>query len=333
MMDHRSAVNGAGMAFGIAPRYWSVMESSRLSLLASLVVFLAGAFWGLYWLPVRGIAGLGLSGAWGSVAAGLAGTLVLLPFAWRARAALRRADKLALAATALGGFSFFLYSVSYIYGQVAIVVILFFLAPVWATLLGRWWMGWPITRIRLLVLVCGLAGLAMMLGGDGALPVPRALGEWLGLLAGLFWAVASIGIRVRPTMPPVAGAFVFVGGAFGGGLVLAPFLSGWPGLAGPAGLAGLVGGVVVTGAFWWACLLIGIMWATPKLDPARTSILLMVEVPVAALSAAILISDHLTAPQIIGGALVVAAGLLEVVPARRARAISHVSARRGVHRR
>lgn len=319
MMDRSCAVNGAGMAFRTTRRYSSDMESSRLSLLASLIVLLSGSFWGLYWLPVRQIAELGLSGAWGSVAAGLAGTLVLLPFAWRARVELRQADKVALAATALGGFSFFLYSVSYVYGQVAVVVILFFLAPVWATLLGRWWMGWPITRMRLLVLVCGLAGLATILGGDGALPVPRAVGEWLGLLAGLGWAIASIGIRVRPAMPPIAGAFVFVGGAFGGGLLLAPFLSGWPDLGGVVDLAGLALGVLVTGAFWWACLLIGIMWATPRLDPARTSILLMVEVPVAALSAAILISEELTATQLIGGALVVAAGILEVIPARRAR--------------
>jgi drug/metabolite transporter (DMT)-like permease len=307
------------MAFDKTRRYRSEMESSRRLLLASLIVLLSGFFWGLYWLPVRQIADLGLSGAWGSVAAGLAGTLVLLPFAWRARVALRQADLVALAATALGGFSFFLYSVSYVYGQVAVVVILFFLSPVWATLLGRWWMGWPITRMRLLVLVCGIAGLGIMLGGDGALPVPRALGEWLGLLAGLSWAIASIGIRVRPAMPPLAGAFAFVGGAFGGGLVLAPFLSGWPDLGGVTASVGLALAVLVTGAFWWACLLIGIMWATPRLDPARTSILLMVEVPVAALSAAILIGEQLTTPQMIGGALVVAAGLLEVIPARRAR--------------
>ncbi len=299
------------------------MDMSRLVLFASLIVLVSGFFWGLYWMPVRQIEGLGLSGAWGSVAAGLAGTLVLLPFAWRARAVLLRADPLALASTALGGFAFFLYSVSYVYGQVAVVVILFFLAPVWATLLGRWWMGWPITPMRVLVLVFGLAGLAVMLGGKGGLPVPRAVGEWLGLLAGLCWAVASIGIRVRPALPPVDGGFVFVGGAFLGGLCLAPFLGGGPDLSAVPDLPALGFWVLVTGAFWWAGLLIGIMWATPKLDPARTSILLMVEVPVAAVSAAILIGDHLTLPQMIGGMLVIVAGVIEVLPSR-------ALARRGV---
>ncbi|SFS09099.1 DMT family transporter [Yoonia litorea] len=293
------------------------MDMSRAVLLSSLIVLVSGVFWGLYWMPVREIEDLGLRGAWGSVAAGLAGTLVLAPFGWKARRTLLAADRLALASTALGGFAFLLYSVSYVYGQVAVVVILFFLAPVWATLLGRWWMGWPITPMRVLVLICGLAGLAVMLGGEGNLPIPRAIGEWLGLLAGLCWAVASIGIRVRPPLPPVGGGFVFVGGAFLGGLCLAPLLSGPPDVADIAAPVSLMAVVFATGAFWWACLLIGIMWATPRLDPARTSILLMVEVPVAAVSAAVLIGEHLTTPQLIGGILVVAAGVLEVVPARR----------------
>ena len=295
------------------------MESSRRIFLASLIVFASGTFWGLYWLPVREIDGLGLIGAWGTVAIAAAGLLLLAPVAWINRRLLKQADGWALASTALGGFAFLLYSVSFLYGQVAVVVILFFLSPVWSTLIGRFWLGWPITRMRVLVLVFGLAGLAVMLGAEGAVPIPRSLGEWLGLASGFCWAVASTGLRIRPPVPPVSGAFVFVSGSFIGGLVLAPLLAPMPDVAAIEALGKLALWVLLTGALWWAAMLIGLMWAAPQLEPARTGILLMVEVPVAAVSAAIIVGEHLTAVQMIGGALVVIAGLLEVVPARKRR--------------
>ncbi|WP_254796928.1 hypothetical protein [Sulfitobacter albidus] len=62
------------------------------------------------------------------------------------------------------------------------------------------------------------------------------------------------------------------------------------------------------------------MWATARLDPARTGILLMSEVLIAALSAAVLAGEHLHPIEIAGGALVLLAGVLEVLPARRSRA-------------
>lgn len=295
------------------------MDAARLTFLASVMVLISGTVWGFYWLPVREIAAQGLTGAWGSVAIVGGAVLVLLPFAWAGRGALRRADLLGVLSVALGGFSFLLYSVSFLYGQVAVVVILFFLTPVWSTLIGRAFLGWPITRLRLLVLLFGLLGLAVMLGGEGLLPIPRSLGEWLGLVSGFLWSVASIGIRVRPALPSVPGAFVFAFGAFVGGLVLAPWLGDWPDLSAIAIPLSLTFWIIATGAFWWALMVVGLMWAAPKLDPARIGILHMIEVPVAAASAAIIVGEHLSAAELIGGALVVVAGMLEVWPARRKR--------------
>jgi drug/metabolite transporter (DMT)-like permease len=59
------------------------------------------------------------------------------------------------------------------------------------------------------------------------------------------------------------------------------------------------------------------MWATVRLEPARVGILLMTEVLVGAASAALLAHEHLARLEVIGGALVLCAGVLEVWPARR----------------
>jgi len=295
------------------------MDQNRRILFASLIILGSGTLWGLYWVPVREIAGLGLMAAWGSVAIAAAGLAFLAPFVWWRRPALALADRWALAATALGGFAFVLYSIGLVYGQVAVVVILFFLSPVWSTLIGRFMLGWPVTRMRLLVLVFGLAGLVLILGAQGVMPVPRAMGEWLGLASGFCWAVASTVLRIRPPVPPVSGAFVFLGGAFAGGLLVAPLLAPAPQLSGIVAVGPLVMWVAAAGILWWAIMLIGLMWATPQLEPARTGVLLMIEVPVAAVSATVIAAEHLSPPQMLGAVLVVLAGLLEVWPARRRR--------------
>ena len=63
------------------------------------------------------------------------------------------------------------------------------------------------------------------------------------------------------------------------------------------------------------------MWATVRLEPARVGILLMTEVLVGALSAALLADEHLRGMELVGGALVLLAGVLEVWPVRRRRAV------------
>lgn len=323
MIDPDGAVNGplglGHLALGRGAGYAGHMDATRGIILATLMVILAGILWGFYWLPVREVAALGLGGAWGTLAMVGAGTVFMTPFAWRGRRALAASSPVALISIALGGCAFLLYSVGFLYGRVAVIVILFYLTPVWSTLLGRILMGWPITQVRLLVLVLGVTGLGLMLGGDGTWPFPQSLGEWLALTSGVFWAIATLGIRVTSTAGPGESAFVFVAGAFLGGLVLAPFLEPFPDLQAIPHPWSMSVWVVLAGGFWWALPIGGLMWAATMLDPARVGILLMVEVFVAALSAAIIIGEHLSTAEIIGGTVVLIAGILEVWPVRKAK--------------
>ena len=85
-------------------------------------------FWGVYWATVRALADLGLAGAWGTLAITLAAAAALAPFALASRRRLAAADPLALASIALGGVGFALYSVVFLYGRVAIIILLWFLS-------------------------------------------------------------------------------------------------------------------------------------------------------------------------------------------------------------
>lgn len=289
------------------------MKDDRAIYLASALVVGTGALWGLYWLPVRRLADAGLPGAWGTLAAAMVAAVVMAPLAVLRWHELRRAPPRALFFTALGGAAFVLYSVGLLYGRVAIIILLFYLTPVWSTLIGRFVMGWRSPPTRTAAIVIGLAGLAIILGAGGGVMLPSSLGEWLALLSGVLWSVASTGIRVTPGMHAAEAGFVFVLGAFAGALVLAPFLAPVPaGVAvGPA-----LGWGIAAGALWWAAFMTALMWATSRLDPTRVGILLMSEVLVGALSGVMLAGEHLGPSELGGGALILAAALLELWPVR-----------------
>lgn len=295
----------------------NAMPRDRTTVLASLIVIVTGAFWGVYWLPVRRLAEIALPGAWGTLAIVVAAAALLAPAALKRPRRLTRADPLALAAIALGGAGFMLYSVGFVYGRVAIVILLFYLTPVWSTLIGRYLMGWPTPRLRLAAIAVGIAGLAMMLGAGGETPVPRGAGEWLALISGMLWSVATTGIRTKSNLGVVEAAFVFVLGAVAGALLLAPLLEPWPPGIAADSLFPTIGWTIAAGGLWWGLSVPGLMWAAARLEPARVGILLMTEVLVGALSAAMLAGERLEPLELGGGALVLCAGLLEIWPIRR----------------
>ena len=295
------------------------MESARTIFLASLIVVCFGMLWGFYWLPLRQIDGLGLTGPWGTVAIMVVAVVLLLPWGWRGRHALRGSHPMAIASLVLGGCSLLLYSLGLLYGRVGIIVILFYLTPIWSTLIGRYLFGWPITGARVAALLAGVVGLLLMLGAEGGMPVPHGLGEWLGLASGFFWAIASIGIKVKATAGPAESTFLFAVGALLGGLILAPILAPLPDLSALPDPGAVVGWVIFTGALWWALSIVGLLWATTKLEPARVGILMISEVLVSVASAALIVGEVLTPTELMGGTLVLVAGVLEFLPARRRR--------------
>lgn len=281
---------------------------------ATAIVALTGAFWGIYWLPVRALEGLGLGGAWGTAAIAGAAVVLLTPLALRDRHVLRAAHPLAVLSIALGGAAFALYSVAFLYGRVALIILLWFLTPVWSTLIARYLMGWPTPSLRLVAIAVGLAGLVVMLGAEGDVPLPRSLGEWFGLAGGVLWSFATTGIRAKADLPPAASAFVFAVGALCAALVLAPLLGPVPGASGDPGRALLL--AFVTGGIWWGLSAAALIWAAQRLDPARVGILLMTEVLVGAATAALLAGETLSVLELTGGALVLCAAVLEVWPVR-----------------
>ena len=291
-------------------------KQSLSAMLPAIIVVSVGALWGVYWAPLRQLEAILRAGPWITFAAVATGCLLLSPFGWWGRQRLKAANNRALLSIALGGASFVLYSNGLLYGRVAVVILLFYLTPVWSTLIVRFGLGWSVSWWRYAAIVSGLLGISLVLGANHySLPLPQAMGEWLGLLSGLLWSLASTGIHVYSCTRAGETNFVFCAGATVMAGILVLLLGQMP-FQNSAGLPlSALGWLFLLGGCWWAASLSAFMWATQKMEPARIGILLMSEVIVGTATAIVFAGEAFNTFMGLGAVLVILAGILETMPA------------------
>lgn len=283
----------------------------RPDLLPSVVLALIGMSWGVFWLPMRLLDEIGLGGAWATLAVFATALVLLFPMIIVRRRRLVAGGTSLLVTGMITGAAFALYATALVLTEVVYTILLFYLTPVWSTLLGRIMLGEKITRRRLLALILGIAGLFVILGFDRGLPLPRNIGDWMALLSGIGWAYGSLRLYRSET----ASAWESTSAFFAGGLLIT--------------LVGVLIPIDVTtpssesllAATPWLFLLVAaylvpsmlvLLWAASRLSPGRVGLLLMGEVVVGVISAALLTDEPFGGRELIGTILIVSAGVIEV---------------------
>ena len=283
------------------------LGSTRLAPMAAIAV--SAVLWGLWWLPVRWLATAGLPGAWGSVAVYGLATVLLLPVAWRRRRALAAGGWMLLAIGLSFGAVLTLWNLAVLTGDVVRVVLLFYLAPIWATGLAWLVLGERPGASRLVSVVLGLSGAATVLGFAGGLPLPRSAADWLGLLCGLLFALSATLTRKAEVLDGRDTGFAALASAAAIALVLVWALPGSPPAAAVLGAALPVAGLLALA--WLLPQTWLVLWGAARLDPARVAILLLLEVVGAAASASLLTDEPFGSREGLGCLLIVGAGLVE----------------------
>ena len=285
------------------------------SVTASCAVALTGAIWGVYWWPLRHLQQMGFAGGWTTASFFVGSLPPALILAYIARRELR-AHGWGMIWLAIGnGLVFILYSNAYTRTTVFNTLFLFYLSPVWSVLIARFRFGERIGRARAACVVIGLLGLVIMLSQGGGWPIPRNLGDWMSLLSGVLWAVLTIYLRRNRQIGAVANTVGFFLGGIGPALVFALlFNAGEP----PSAAAIAAGWPLLIGVGWLAWLPSQLMlfWGVSRISPVRTGILLMTELVSGVATAAALSGDPISWHQAIGGALILAAGVGDVLTTR-----------------
>lgn len=277
----------------------------------ALAIAIGAGLWGLFWIPLRYLSDAGFGPLW-SAAMVLAGGL---PFAFLA--AVRwgewRADHgpwVLLVGVGIG-----VSEVCYFYAVVSTDVVraifLFYMLPIWATLVDRIVFGVLLNPWRAFAILLAFAGLWLLLGGDGGLPVPRNAGDWAGLVAGFFWGATLSLVRGRAEVDPHwnAASAIFFGCAFA---VLVALFVGSAGVSAGALTPSLALGVLVFGLVIFWPSMIGQLWGARLVPATRAALLTMTEIVVATVSAWALIGTSVTFLSLMGGLIIVAAVLIDI---------------------
>ena len=102
---------------------------------------MGGAMWGIYWVPIRWLGAQGLSATWAGIVLFAASLILLAPLCWRDRKTIALEWRRLLIGGAFTGAAFGLYTVSLFHTDVVRSILLFYLTPIWGTLLGLIFLG------------------------------------------------------------------------------------------------------------------------------------------------------------------------------------------------
>jgi drug/metabolite transporter (DMT)-like permease len=171
--------------------------------------------------------------------------------------------------------------------------------------------------LRVVSVVLGLAGAAVLLGFADGLPLPRSVGDWLGLGAGVLFALSVTLVRKGKAISGLEQTLVAFAAATLLSLLLLPLA---PQPARPVDPSVLAWAALAALAWLLPCTWL-LLWGARLLEPGRVSLLLLLEVAVAAISAALLAGEPFGSREAAGCVLILAAGALEggaeLRPARR----------------
>ena len=283
-----------------------------------IVVFISAVAWGLYWLPQRLLLDLGMTGGWGTVGQYLISFIVLVPVAiWRLYKGQDIGLQHWLCGLLLGSGAIF-YANSFLVTEVIRALVFFYLAPLWASLIEAVFLKRRLKWSRVVTVTLALAGVWVAVGLEVGIPVPIYLGDWFGLIAGIL--ITAGAARTEIEQPEGIFPLLFMVIIFG----LFATVAQYPLLADALGAMPSIQNVMSS-----LPLLLGIslffvlpttaiiFWSPSKIGTGVFGILILSELVVGVISAALLTDEPFGWPQIVGTALILAAGVLEVVASNR----------------
>lgn len=277
---------------------------SRIWLPIAALLFSA-TFWGLIWYPLRLLQQLGLEGVWQTLISYLAALALILPFLDVGRRWLEHPWSLIILGLAAGWCNL-AFILALLEGQVVRVLLLFYLSPVWAVLLGRWILHERLEPRTPVLLGLAMAGTLLMLWDVRfGKPWPSDAADWLALSAGFTFALSNVmARRLRGLRLPIRTTAAWIGA-----VVVALLGIGVLGEPLPEAPAVAWGGAAALGLLGIFFATLALFYGVTHMPIQRSSVIMLFEIVVGALSASWLAGEILDWHEWIGGTLIIIAGV------------------------
>lgn len=271
---------------------------------------LSGALvWGLIWYPYRALQEAGMAGPLATLITYLVAMLCctfMLPRVWRK---LHITGWWAAGLVLSAGWANLGYVLAMLHGEVMRVLLLFYLAPLWTIIFSFWLLGERLNLYGYLVMALSFSGAFIMLWvPQHGLPMPQNISEWIGLTAGMSFALSNVvSRRAAHLTVEVKSYSILIGTA----LLTLPLLL-WQGGISVQLLAMDVQSWLILGLLGIALCAtsFAVQYGVTHLLSNRAMLLFLFELVVAAISSYFLADEAMQLRDWIGASLIVSASLL-----------------------
>lgn len=280
----------------------------------SLIIVVSSCAWGLYWLPLRSIEQSGIVGSWSIVLVNACPLIILVPLIFFNLDKLKKYPKPILFAGIMIGAAFTFYANGLVQTSVIRATLLFYLSPIWSTIIGIIWLNERLTIARVISIIVALIGLILLLYDFRNQETTMLnFGDFSSILSGLFWALGASILKKWSKLPiiPLTAIVYFSTTSLSILLAIIVYKAPIPSLA-------LIGQNFSTAFIWSVIVLLPsfciIFRISQILFPGRVGILMMSEVAVAVISAKILLpEEQMVILQWIGASAILLAGVVEII--------------------
>jgi drug/metabolite transporter (DMT)-like permease len=282
-------------------------SSESRAIFPALSVLLGATLWGVVWFPMRLLEHGGLQGIWLTLILYAAVLAASLPYTYRAGAELWQEPGWLAVLILASGWTNIAFVEAVLHGNVLRVLLLFYLSPLWATLLGWAILRERVSRAAAASLVIAAAGAGVMLWNPGiGVPWPQARADWFALSAGLGFAAANVATRATPALSVATKLFcVGFGVSAMAGVIVAIF-----GIPVPRIAPSVFGGAVLLGAGGILPMTLLIQYGVSHIPVYRSAVITLVELMAGAMSQALLTDEIVSVREWFGGALIVIGALV-----------------------
>ena len=279
----------------------------------SFIIVVSSCAWGLYWLPLRSIEEAGIVGSWSIVFVNACPLLILVPLLLFNLDQLKIYPKPIFFAGFMIGAAFTFYANGLVQTSVIRATLLFYLSPIWSTIIGIIWLNERLTIARVISIIVALIGLILLLYDFRNQETAMLnFGDFSSILSGLFWALGASILKKWSKLPiiPLTAIVYFSTTSLSILLAIIVYKAPIPSLA-------LIGQNFSTAFIWSVIVLLPsfciIFRISQILFPGRVGILMMSEVAVAVISAKILLpEEQMVILQWIGASAILLAGVVEI---------------------
>jgi len=274
-----------------------------------LLLLWAATFWGVVWYPLRLLEAAGLSGLWTTWVIFTVAALPGLWLAWPHRCVLWEQPGLLLLIALANGWLNTAFVLAVLDGNVVRVLLLFYLSPLWSTLLAWWWLGERPSRLGLATLVVAMVGALLMLWNPQlGFPWPQDQADWLAISAGIGFSFSNVAVRRLKHIPVIIKAAV----TWWGVVVVAGIWILFTQASIPAISSDAWVGVVVLGGIGVFGASLALIYGVEKMPVHRSAVILLFELVAGAVSSQLLTNEIVSTIEWFGGALIVLAAYLSV---------------------